>query len=399
MKNMGKVIETDYCRRFFGSRSADYLRLSFALVLFHCLSTSISGQKILTGRVVCDGQAVKQAHVFFEPEYRSTVTDDKGYFSLPAPATGNSRIVVFHPEFVGKSVNLKDYKGSDPIRLTRLVYRAASKEITDKITKEYLIEIFEDANVLYAQHEWNIEFEYSGRGYKGQEHAGSLTGKGICQLPPLFREKFGKSQDIKIYFKSNKSGGFALEANQEWASDDYRKSLGKRNFLYSSFYRATLQGKDKDYFNRVSTRADSSANLNGDILVAISYFIDSDIVAIDRPAGRFIINLSAGRILLVEGLSLADETSPFARFAFQGRYSAIRETGLIYRNGYCMPYYARFCGRGEGELLIIKAGNKEIPQYIDHTLIINTFEAGEVPLINKLGYRHIEPHASLLMIK
>ena len=170
---------------------------SLLIVIWLSFFSSTAAQKTITGRIVSEGKPVPVAHVFYEPEYRSTVTDENGSFSLPVPSSGNARIVVFHPGFVGKSINLKDYKGGEPIRLTRLVYRSASKEIAEKITKNYLIEIFENADVLYAQHEWNIEFEYSGIGYKGEEHAGSLSGNGICQLPPLFREKFGKSQDRK----------------------------------------------------------------------------------------------------------------------------------------------------------------------------------------------------------
>ena len=372
---------------------------SLLIVIWLSFFSSTAAQKTITGHIVSEGKPVSVAHVFYEPEYRSTVTDDTGYFSLPIPSSGNTRIVVFHPGYVGKSVNLKDYKGSEPIRLTRLVYKSASKEISDKITKEYLIEIFENANALYASHEWNIEFEYSGRGYKGDEHAGSLTGKGICKLPPLFREKFGKSQDVKIYFKSNKAGGFTLQAKEEWVSDDYRKSQGDLNFLYSSFYKSTLQGKDKGFFSRVSIRTDSIANLNGETLVAVSYFIDRENAsAFSIPEGRFLINLSRGKLLLVEDAELAGMNS-VARFAFKGRYMSLIETRFTYRDGYCIPYYSRYIGPGEGRLLVIQSGNKEIPQYIDNRMAINTFQKEEFSLIHKLGYKFIQPWASLLLLK
>jgi hypothetical protein len=372
---------------------------SLLIVIWLSFFSSTAAQKTITGRIVSEGKPVPVAHVFYEPEYRSTVTDENGYFSLPIPSSGNTRIVVFHPGFVGKSINLKDYKGSEPIRLTRLVYRSASKEIAEKITKEYLIEIFENADVLYAQHEWNIEFEYSGIGYKGEEHAGSLTGNGICQLPPLFREKFGKSQDVEIYFKSNKSGGFTLQANEEWVSDDYRKSQGDLNFLYSSFYKSTLQGKDKGFFSRVSIRTDSIASLYGETLVAVSYFIDRENAsAFSIPEGRFLINLSRGKLLLVEDAELAGMNS-VARFAFKGRYMSLIETRLTYRDGYCIPYYSRYIGPGEGRLLVIQAGNKEIPQYIDHRMAISEFQKEEFSLIQKLGYKFIQPWTSLFLLK
>jgi hypothetical protein len=372
---------------------------SLLIVIWLSFFSSTAAQKTITGRIVSEGKPVPVAHVFYEPEYRSTVTDENGSFSLPVPSSGNARIVVFHPGFVGKSINLKDYKGGEPIRLTRLVYRSASKEIAEKITKNYLIEIFENADVLYAQHEWNIEFEYSGIGYKGEEHAGSLSGNGICQLPPLFREKFGKSQDVEIYFKSNKSGGFTLQANEEWVSDDYRKSQGDLNFLYSSFYKSTLQGKDKGFFSRVSIRTDSIASLYGETLVAVSYFIDRENAsAFSIPEGRFLINLSRGKLLLVEDAEQAGRNS-VARFAFKGRYMYINETRLTYRDGYCIPYYSRYIGPGEGRLSVIQAGNKEIPQYIDHRMAINTFQKEEFSLIQKLGYKLIQPWASLLLIK
>jgi hypothetical protein len=372
---------------------------SLLIVIWLSFFSSTAAQKTITGRIVSEGKPVPVAHVFYEPEYRSTVTDENGYFSLPIPSSGNTRIVVFHPGFVGKSINLKDYKGSEPIRLTRLVYMSASKEIAEKITKEYLIEIFENANVLYAQHEWNIEFEYSGIGYTGEEHAGSLTGNGICQLPPLFREKFGKSQDVEIYFKSNKSGGFTLQANEEWVSDDYRKSQGDLNFLYSSFYKSTLQGKDKGFFSRVSIRTDSIASLYGETLVAVSYFIDRENAsAFSIPEGRFLINLSRGKLLLVEDAELAGMNS-VARFAFKGRYMSLIETRLTYRDGYCIPYYSRYIGPGEGRLLVIQAGNKEIPQYIDHRMAISEFQKEEFSLIQKLGYKFIQPWTSLFLLK
>jgi hypothetical protein len=372
---------------------------SLLIVLWLSFFTSTAAQKAITGRIVSEGKPVSVAHVFYEPEYRSTVTDDNGYFSLPVPSSEIGRIVVFHPEFVGMSVNLKDYKVNEPIRMTRLIYKPASKEIAEKITKEYLVYIFESANVLYAQDGCNIEFEYSGRGYKGEEPAGSLSGNGICILPPFFRDKFGESQDVKIYFKSNKSGGFTLEAKEEWVSDDYRKSQGDLNFLYSSFYTSTLQRTDKSFFSRVSIRADSIASLNGEALVAVSYFIPGENVsAFEVPQGRILINLSKGKILQVESLSLAGMTS-IARFAFKGKYMSINETRLTYRDGYCIPYYSRYIGPGEGRLLVIQSGNKEIPQYIDHRIAINSFQEEEFSLMQKLGYKFIQPWASLLLIK
>ena len=371
----------------------------FLNVILLCLSGIVLGQNNITGRVVCEGKPVRIAHIFYEPEYRSTVTDNDGYFSLPAPTIANVRIVVFHPEIVGKSINLKDYKVGEPIRVARLVYIPAPKEISDKVTKEFLTEIFATANVLYAQHELTTEFEYTGRAYKGEEPAGSLTGTGICILPPLFREKFGKSQNVKIYFKSNKSGGFSLKAKEESVSDDYRKSQGDLNFLYSSFYTSTLQRTDKRFFSRVSIRADSIASLNGETLVAVSYFIAGEIVsAFEVPQGKILINLSKEKILQVESLSMAGMTS-FARFAFKGKFMSINETRLTYRDGYCIPYYSRYIGPREGHLLVIQSGNKELPQYIDHRLSINTFQSVGPSLVRKLGYKYIEPWESLLLLK